>query len=143
MVSVPSEEFAPVATPKASVEPQPVASKPMAASVKAPMGDAKATFGLFLRTLRKTCRNGVLFTICMDLESVYEDGVLVLSTESETMYNSLIKEEHYSLIKQAFEAIGISPSGFDIRLKAKQADTFTKSFNQLKETFPKTEMEIK
>ncbi len=120
---------------------QPAASaKP---TVKAPIGDAKATFGLFLRTLRKTGRNGVLFTICMDLDAVYEEGVLVLSTESETMYNSMTKEEHYALIRQAFEAIGIGTDGFDLRLKSRQTDTFTKSFNELKDTFPSTKIEIK
>ena len=118
----------------------PVAPKPVA---KAPAGDAKATFGMFLRTLRKTGRNGVLFTICMDLDAAYDDGVLVLSTESETMYTSMSKEEHYALIRQAFEAIGIPQSGFDIRLKAKQADTFTKSLHALKETFPTTKIEVK
>ncbi len=123
---------APIPTPQAAV-----------AVAKAPVGDAKAMFGLFLRTLRKTGRNGVLFTICMDLEANYEGDVLVLSTESETMYNSMTKEDHYALIQQAFELIGISSDGFDLRLKAKQTDTFTKSFNELKSTFPNVNVEIK
>ena len=54
----------------------------------------------------------------------------------------MVKEDHYALIRQAFEGIGISASGFDLRLKQKQADTFTKSFNDLKETFPSTKIEI-
>ncbi len=135
---------APVApTPVAPAAPVAEAPAPAGAAVKkAPIGDAKATFGLFLRSLRKTGRNGVLFTICMDLESQYEGDTFVLYTESETMYNSMVKEDHYALIRQAFEAIGISASGFDLRLKQKQADTFTKSFNELKETFPSTKIEI-
>ncbi len=131
----------PVAAPAVPVAEVP-APTPAAAVKKAPIGDAKATFGLFLRSLRKTGRNGVLFTICMDLESQYEGDTFVLYTESETMYNSMVKEDHYALIRQAFEAIGISASGFDLRLKQKQADTFTKSFNQLKETFPSIKIEI-
>ena len=110
---------------------------------QAPTGDAKATFGLFLRTLRKTGRNGVLFTMCMDAEPSYDDGVLVLATDSETMFNSMSKPEHFALIAQAFEAIGIAAGQFDIRLKGKQTDTFTKSFNELKESFPSTNIEIK
>lgn len=135
----------PVVTPEVPKAPQPAVEQPSAPKpvTQAPTGDAKATFGLFLRTLRKTGRNGVLFTICMDLDASYEDGVLVLSTESETMFNSMSKEEHYALIRQAFELIGVPQSGFDIRLKAKQADTFTKSLNTLKETFPNTKIEIK
>ncbi len=110
---------------------------------QAPTGDAKATFGLFLRTLRKTGRNGVLFTMCMDAEPSYDDGVLVLATDSETMFNSMSKPEHFALIAQAFEAIGVGAGQFDIRLKGKQTDTFTKSFNELKESFPSTNIEIK
>lgn len=110
---------------------------------QAPTGDAKATFGLFLRTLRKTGRNGVLFTMCMDAEPSYDDGVLVLATDSETMFNSMSKPEHFALIAQAFEVIGIGAGQFDIRLKGKQTDTFTKSFNELKESFPSTNIEIK
>lgn len=131
-----------VETPKEEPQPAKLAQN-TAPALKAPIGDAKAVFGLFLRTLRKTGRNGVLFTICMDLEAAYDGNVLVLSTESETMYNSMTKEEHYALIKQAFEAIGIGADGFDLRLKAKQADLFTKSFNELKESFPSTKIEIK
>ena len=106
-------------------------------------GDAKATFGAFLRSLRKTGKNGVLFTICIDLDSAYEDGVFVMTTPSETMFSSMTKPEHYALIVQAFAAIGMEEGSFDIRLKGKQADTFTKSFNQLKATFPNTKIEIK
>ena len=140
----PKTEPAPKAEPAQPVRPiqaERLAPKPMTAQV--PSGDAKAAFGLFLRSLRKTGRNGVLFTICMDLDAYYEDGVLVLSTESETMYNSMKKEEHYALIEQAFANIGVEADGFALRLKAKQADAFTKSLNELKETFPSTEIEIK
>ena len=133
--------IAPVAAKKPVAAAKPVeVAKPVQV---APTGDAKATFGLFLRSLRKTGRNGVLFTICMDLDAAYEDGVLVLSTESETMYNSMKKEEHYALICQAFAAIGMGESAFTLRLKSRQADTFTKGLEALKESFPSTKIEIK
>ena len=67
----------------------------------------------------------------------------MLSTESETMYNSMKKEEHYALIRQAFAAIGVEESGFALRLKTKQADTFSKGLEALKESFPSTKIEIK
>ena len=140
MEEPPEEEYA---TPpkKAVAEKLPVIEeKPMK---KAPAGDAKGTFGSFLRALRKTGRNGVLFTICMDLDSVYDGDTFVLSTASESMFASLTKAEHYALIRQAFDAIGIAESGFDIRLQGKQADTFDKSFQELKATFPDVKIEIK
>ena len=115
----------------------------IAPTVKAPpAGDAKATFGSFLRSLRKTGRNGVLFTICMDLDYAYEDGVFVLYTTSDTMFRSLKKEEHHALVTQAFAAIGIAENAFDVRLKGKQSDEVQKNLEELKATFPKTKIEV-
>ena len=109
----------------------------------APSGDAKAVFGTFLRTLRRTGRNGVLFTICMDLDYEYEGGVFVLITSSETMYRSLKKDDHYALIKQSFEGMGISEDKFDIRLRGKKKDEFQKQLQELKEAFPNTNIDVK
>ncbi len=106
-------------------------------------GDAKTVFGGFIRTLRKTGRNGVLFTICADLDYAFDGGVFVLSTTSETMYNSLKKPEHYALIQQAFELIGIEEQGFEIRIAGKKKDEFSGAFEELKNTFPNTKIEIK
>lgn len=104
-------------------------------------GDAKATFGSFLRALRKTARNGVLFTLCMDLDSAYEDGKFVLYTESETIYASLTKEEHRALIEQACGAIGLS--GAEVRLRGRKGDEFNRSLNELKEKFSDVKIEIR
>ena len=94
-----------------------------------------------IRDSRKTGRNGVLFTICMDLDSAYEEGAFVLYTESETIYRSLTKEEHYVLIRQALETIGISE--FFVRLRGKKGDEFNKSLNELKEKFPDVKIDVK
>lgn len=104
-------------------------------------GDAKATFGSFLRALRKTARNGVLFTLCMDLDSVYENGKFVLYTESETIYASLTKEDHRALVEQAFAAIGLTD--FELRLRGKKSDDFNKSLDELKENFSDIKIDIK
>lgn len=104
-------------------------------------GDAKATFGSFLRALRKTARNGVLFTLCMDLDSVYENGKFVLYTESETIYASLTKEDHRVLVEQAFAAIGLTD--FELRLRGKKSDDFNKSLDELKENFSDIKIDIK
>ena len=131
----------PVQTEKPVIAEKPTEVKPTIK--RAATGNAQSTFGAFLRSLRKTGRNGVLFTMCMDLESVYDGGTFVLTTTSESMFASLTKAEHYALIKQAFEGIGIAEGEFDIRLKGKQADTFEKSFQELKATFPDTKIDIR
>ena len=107
------------------------------------VGDAKNTFGTFLRALRKTGRNGVLYTICMDLDYAYEDGVFTLYTESDSIYRSLTRAEHYALLKQAFEAVGISEDGFTAKLRGKQTDDFNKDFETLKNTFSGVKVELK
>ncbi len=112
--------------------------------VKTPVsGEPKAMFGAFLRSVRKTAKNGVLIALCMDLDSSYDGDVFVLSTESDTVYRSLKKEEHFSLITQAFAAIGIDGQGFDLRLKGKSTDDFQKKVEEIKQTFHGVKVEIK
>ena len=106
-------------------------------------GDAKATFGTFLRTMRKTARNGVLLTLCMDLDGEYEGDMFVLYTTSDTIYRSLTKPEHYGLIAQAFATMGIGEGGFEVRLRGKQSDDFKKTVDEIKATFEGVKVEIK
>ena len=125
---------------KVETAPTPVKSREMKPAAK---GDAKATFGSFLRSIRKIAKNGVLLTLCMDLDGGYDEGVFVLYTESETIFRSLKKEEHYVLIEAAFEAIGIGADEFTLRLRGKQSDEFNKRVQDLKDTFDGVKIEIK
>ena len=124
-------------------KPAPAPVKPPREMKPAAKGDSKATFGSFLRSIRKIARNGVLLTLCMDLDGGYDGGVFVLYTESETIFRSLKKEEHYALIAQAFEGIGIGAEEFELRLRGKQSDEFNKRVQELKDTFDGVKIEIK
>ena len=122
-------------------EPQAPAAKP---TVKAAVsGDSKATFGSFLRVLRKSGKSGVVFAMCMDLDNGYEDGVFVLYTQSPTIYNSLCKAEHMQMLEEAFAAIGIERGGFEVRLRGKQTDGAQKGIEEIKQTFGGVKIEIK
>ena len=137
--------FEPVMPKKAeqprAVEPI-VAARPTAPSARvAPKGDARATFGTFLRTMRKIARNGVLLTLCMDLDGEYEGDTFVLYTASDTIYRSLTKPEHSTLIAQVFEDIGVHD--FELRLRGKKADEFQKNLNAIKETFVGVKIDVK
>ena len=123
--------------------PTPTTEKPTVSVKPAVKGDAKATFGTFLRALRKTGGSGVLFTICMDLDSAYDNDVFTLYTTSETIYRSLTKPEHASLIKTAFAAIGIDENGYTVLLRGKQTDTFNQGVQTIRETFGGVKVEIK
>ena len=105
--------------------------------------DAKTLFGQFLRALRKVGKNGVLFTVCMDLENAFEGDLFVLQTPSDTIYRSLCKDEHRAMITTAFETLGVLQDGFEIRLKGKKEDGFQKAVKEVKDTFQGVKIEIK
>ncbi len=138
------EGFLPKKKP-APIKEQPVAPVAPVASAARPAvkGDAKTVFGSFLRALRKTGKSGVLFAICMDLEYAYEGDTFTFYTDSETIYNSLMKAEHYPILKASFEGVGIGEEGFAIKLRGKAADTFQKDLETLKQTFGGVKIDVK
>lgn len=105
--------------------------------------DARATFGTFLRALRKAGKSGVLFTLCMDLDSAYEGDTFILYTQSETIYRSLTKAEHYAILKETFESIGLDEREFAIKQKGKPSDGLQKSVDEIKATFQGIKIEVK
>ena len=121
------------------------ATKPTAAPAAAAAGAAAAgaevTFGKFVRTLRKTSRNGVLFTMCSDLMPVFEGGTLVLYTESGTVARSLARAEHRAVMAEVFAQVGVTD--FDVRLKGADAPKAVNAAEQLKRDFPDYPIEIK
>ena len=120
--------------PRASQEPQ--AAPPAGAGVS-----AEVAFGKFVRTLRKTSRNGVLFTMCADLAPVFEGNTLVLYTESGTIFRSLSRDEHRAVMKDVFEKVGITD--FDVRLRGAEAPKKQNIADELKRDFPDYPIEIK
>ncbi len=138
-VSAPAKEPA----ESAQTPPMPAAKPAEAAGMPKTGGavDKSKAFGMFLRSLRKTCRNGVLFTMCSELEPSFEGDALVLSTESETIYRSLGRAEHSAAVAQALEAIGVT--AFDIRLRGKTGDAFAQNVEKLKADFADTPVEVK
>ena len=123
---------------------KPAQEKPVQEPVKTAAGegeqDAQTAFGRFMRTLRKTSRNGVLFTMCSDLEASFEGNTLVLMTDSETVFRSLGREEHRAVMAQAFAQVGVSD--FVLRMKGKAQDD-KKGLEQLKRDFPDYPIEVK
>ena len=139
----PKRESAPAAEKAPAPAPAPTPASAPKTVRPAVKGDAKTTFGAFLRSLRKTGKSGVVFTICMDLDSAYEGDTFVLYTESDTIYRSLTKPEHAALLKEAFAGIGITEDGYEVKQRGKQSDDFNKSLNEIKETFSGVKIEIK
>lgn len=118
---------------------QPTAVKP----VRMQTGDAKSVFGTFLRALRKTGKSAVLYAMCMDLDCVYEDGVLTMITDSDTIYRSLTREEHYKIITEAFRMIDVDENGFAVRMKGKKTSTVERDVETIAQTFKGAKIDIK
>ena len=116
------------------------AARPTTAPAAAGAG-AEVMFGKFVRTLRKTSRNGVLFTMCSDLAPVFEGGTLVLYTESGTIARSLARAEHRAVMADVFAQVGITD--FEVRLKGADAPQKANAAEQLKRDFPDYPIEIK
>ena len=119
----------------------PAASAPSAGAPSAnATGDAKVAFGRFLRALRANS-NGVLFTICMDMESAFENGTFVLYTAKETLLNTLKRETNYPVVQSALAKAGITD--FDIRLKGREKDETKRAIDEIKEKFSDVNIQIK
>ena len=142
------EKSAPAA-PQAAISSAPTVGKPaqgkpvqepVKTAAREGVQDAQTAFGRFMRTLRKTSRNGVLFTMCSDLEAAFEGNTLVLTTDSDTVFRSLGREEHRTVMAQAFAQVGVSD--FVLRMKGKAQDE-KKGLEQLKRDFPDYPIEVK
>ncbi len=101
----------------------------------------KGAFGYFMRALRQSVKNGVLFTMCQDLEPSFEGDKFVLSTPSEVIFRSLNREAHYASIREALAGIGISD--FEIKLKGAKADELEEDIARLKKDFSGTDIQEK
>ena len=126
--------------PEEEVAPPSPAQTPVPTAPAEGEQDAQTAFGRFMRTLRKTSRNGVLFTMCSDLEAAFEGNVLVLTTDSETVFRSLGREEHRAVMAQAFAQVGVND--FVVRMRAKAQDD-KKGLEQLERDFPDYPIEVK
>lgn len=102
---------------------------------------AETAFGKFIRTLRKTSKNGVLFTMCSDLSASFEGKLLVLSTESETIFRSLSREEHKKIMADTFQAIGVFD--FEVRLVSSKKKEDADALSELKKNFSDYPIELK
>ncbi len=129
----------PAAKPAPTPQPAP-AAKPAPEETEAPK-DAQAAFGRFLRILRKTSKSGVLFAMCYDLVASLEGGLLVLTTESDTIFTSLNREEHRKITQEVARLIGLE--GVEIRKARPAAAEKRGAIEQLKKDFGDYPVDIK
>ncbi len=134
----PAREPAAAKGPVKQPEKQPAAA---AAPSSAPASmTADGAYGKFMRVLRKTSRNGVLFTMCLDLVARFEGATLALYTDSETVYRALNREEHRKIMADAFAEVGVSD--FAVKMERAQAE-ISGGVEELKRNFKDYPIEVK
>ncbi len=104
---------------------------------------AEVAFGKFMRILRTRFRNGVLFTMCSDLESEFVGSKLMLYTTSDTVCRSLNREDHVGVMKEAFALVGIADFEVKKRGDVVAQDTKKQGLDQLRENFSGYPVEVR
>ncbi len=98
-------------------------------------------FAKFIKSLRTTRKNAVLFTLCMDLDYGFEGEKLILFTESEAVLKSLNRADNNKFISEVLLELGVSD--FEIRFRQRGESDYEKALKQLKENFTGIDIEIK
>lgn len=103
--------------------------------------DKNKVFAQFIKSLRTTHKNAVLFTLCMDLENLFEGEKLVLISDSEAVFKALNRTENNKFITEVLSELGVAD--FEIRLKSKGENGYEKALKELKENLNGADIEIK
>ena len=138
------EKPQPEVLPEKSVQPNlwETSEKPLVNPTRTLNEDEKhGIFGKFIRSLRTTHKNAVLFTLCMDLGNSFEGQKLVLTTESEAVAKGLTRPDNANFIAEALAELGVKE--YEVRLIEKGESGFDKAVKELKSNFEGTDIEIK
>lgn len=111
--------------------------KPAAAS-GAPSG--KSVLATLLRALRTTHKNAVLFTLCSDLGCIAEGGKTVFTTDNETVYRAITRQDNAKILSEVLAEAGAGE--YEVRL-VKKDDAFRNALDILKSNFGGTDINIK
>lgn len=114
----PSDFIAPASVVEKKEESATVVSPTSTASGAVSSEIKTNAFGKFLRSVRKTGNNGVLFVMCQELTSRFDGDKFILSTENEHIYTSLNRPTHMSIITAALKNIGITDFSIEYAKKS-------------------------
>lgn len=144
--TMPVAQAQPVAQSQPVAQAQPVQQDTLWAEPQAPSGnltegDKKTVFAKFLRALRTTRKNAVVFTLCMDLDHKFEGDTIIFITQNESVYNALRREDNQTFISNALADFGVMKH--EVRFQQKGQDAWEVAVDQIKGNFPDTDITIK
>ncbi|MDE6597624.1 MAG: hypothetical protein K2K60_03185, partial [Clostridia bacterium] len=103
--------------------------------------EKSGVFGKFIRSLRTTRKNAILFTLCMDLNNFFEGDKLILTTDSEAVLKGLTRADNAAFLADTLAELGVAEH--EVRLVKKGESEYDKAVAQLKSNFDGTDIEIK
>ena len=144
-VLVQEEEQNPFATPQKSAQ-EPVQgalwdSAPVQGGSTLNESDKGSIFAKFIKSLRTTHKNAVLFTLCMDLDHKFEGDKIVFTTDNDTVFKALCRNENSSFIADVLAELGVTEH--EIAYKSPEQSDYEKALEELKRNFSGTDIDIK
>ncbi len=103
--------------------------------------DKRTVFAKFLRSLRTTHVNKMLFLLCMDLDHEFEGDKLIFITDNEAVPGGLNKPENAKFISEALAELGVLD--YEVRFRARGENDYERAVRTLKENFSGTDIDIK
>ena len=103
--------------------------------------DKGKIFAKFIKSLRTTHKNAVLFTLCMDMDHTFEGDKLILLPDSEAVLKSLSRADNMKFISEVLLELGVAD--FEIRFRQRGESGYEKALRELKSNFDGTDIEIK
>lgn len=137
-------DIAPPPAPKEETQPTLFESAPSQKPAGGNIQYAKdkgAVFAKFIKALRTTHKNAVLFTLCMDLDHEFEGEKIVLLTDSEPVFKALTRPENDKFIAQILLELGVMEH--EVKLRAAAASDLDRALDELKKNFDGIDINIK
>lgn len=103
--------------------------------------DKRTVFAKFLKSLRTTHNNKMLFLLCMDLDHEFEGDKLILITDNEAVPSGLNKAENAKFISEVLLELGVTD--YEVRYRPKGESDLEKAMRELKENFGGTDIDVK
>lgn len=103
--------------------------------------DKSTLFAKFIKSLRTTHKNAVLFTLCMDLDHRFEGDKIVFITDNDTVFKALNRNENSSFIAEVLSEFGVTEH--EIVYKSPEQSDYEKALEELKNNFSGTDIDIK
>lgn len=103
--------------------------------------DKSAVFAKFIKSLRTTHKNAVLFTLCMDLDHAFEGDKIVFTTDNDTVFKALCRGENSAFIAEVLAEFGVCEH--EIKYKSPEQSDYEKALEELKQNFSGTDIDIK